>query len=105
VWQGRRGDPSPYADSGGTNGRVIDKTAHSERDSAYQTEAFATDSVHAVLLNQNICRLRILRQGSTTGSVKQMVEITDRINIANGQTCTFGYHDLVCINSANCERA
>jgi RHS repeat-associated protein len=32
----------------------------------------------------------------------QTLQITDQINTANSQTCTFGYDDLVRITSANC---
>jgi RHS repeat-associated protein len=32
----------------------------------------------------------------------QKLQITDQINTANSQTCTFGYDDLVRITSANC---
>jgi RHS repeat-associated protein len=32
----------------------------------------------------------------------QQLQITDNVNTANSQTCTFGYDDLVRITSANC---
>jgi len=35
----------------------------------------------------------------------QQLQITDNVNTANSQTCTFGYDDLVRITSANCGTA
>lgn len=38
---------------------------------------------------------------NANGSLQQL-QITDQINTANSQTCTFGYDELVRITSANC---
>ncbi len=38
---------------------------------------------------------------NANGTVKQL-QITDQINTANSQTCTYGYDDLTRITSANC---
>ncbi len=38
---------------------------------------------------------------NANGTLKQL-QITDQINTANSQTCTFGHDDLVRITSANC---
>ena len=40
-------------------------------------------------------------QWNTNGTLAQL-QITDQINTANSQTCTFGYDDLARITSANC---